>query len=165
MQPQDSLTVARRAYDVEDYIDILRRHKGWIFGPVFAGLVIAVVVAFLWPDTYVSTASIRVVPPQVPENFVPTNTNADIQGRVNTLVQTILNRSTLTTIINTHGLYKKQLERVPLDDVIENMRHNDIKVIPIVQSLNTQPGRQQYPAFELRFASTKRYIAQKLVTN
>ena len=85
----------RRPLDVEDYIDILRRHKAWILGPVFAALVVSVVVAFLWPDTYVSIATIRVVPPQVPENFVATNTSGDVQGRVNSLVQLILNRATL----------------------------------------------------------------------
>src|SRR5579871_4910587 len=122
MQPQDSNPIARRPLDVEDYIDILRRHKGWIFGPLFAALVVSVVVAFLWPDTYISVATIRVAPPQVPESFVPANTNQDIQGRVNALVQLILDRATLTNIINTHGLYKNKLARMPLDDVIEAMK-------------------------------------------
>ena len=48
MQPQDALAATRRSLDVEDYIDILRRHKAWILGPVFAALVVSVVVAFLW---------------------------------------------------------------------------------------------------------------------
>src|SRR5215467_13751475 len=79
MQPQDTLAASRRPLDVEDYIDILRRHKGWILGPIFAALVVSVVVAFLWPDTYVSTAVIRVVPPQVPENLVATNVIEDMR--------------------------------------------------------------------------------------
>ena len=166
MQPQDSVTTARRPFDVEDYIDILRRHKGWIFGPVFAALVASVVVAFLWPDTYVSAATIRVVPPQVPENFVPANINMDIQGRVNSLVQLILNRATLTNIINTHNLYKKERDRLPLDDVIENMHLHDIKVEPLQQSLNpNQANRQQYPAFQIRFSYSNRFIAQKVCTD
>src|SRR5436309_2954142 len=103
MQSQDPQAIIRRPLDVEDYIDILRRHKAWILGPTFAALVIAVVVAFLWPDTYVSIGEIRVVPPQVPESLVPTNINMDIQGRVNNLSQGILSRATLTTIINTWG--------------------------------------------------------------
>src|SRR5690348_9390328 len=153
MQAQDSLSTTRRPLDVEDYIDILRRHKGWIFGPVFAALVSSVVIAFLWPDTYVSTSTIRVVPPQVPENFVPANVNMDIQGRVNSLVQLILNRATLTNIINTHNLYKKERDRLPLDDVIENMHQHDIKVTALQQSLNpNQPNRQQYPAFQISFS-------------
>ena len=55
MQAQpDYLNVPRRALDVEDYIDILRRHWMWIAGPTLAGLVVSVVVAFLWPDTFTS---------------------------------------------------------------------------------------------------------------
>jgi uncharacterized protein involved in exopolysaccharide biosynthesis len=37
--------------DIEDYIDILRRHRSWIRGPAFVGLVASVVIAFLWPNT------------------------------------------------------------------------------------------------------------------
>jgi len=166
MQPQESNAIARRPLDVEDYIDILRRHKGWIFGPLFAALVLSVVVAFLWPDTYVSVATIRVVPPQVPENFVPANVNTDVQGRVNSLIQLILNRATLTNIINTHNLYKRERERLPLDDVIENMRLYDIKCCPLLQTANTQRSeRTQYPAFQIGFAYNNRFIAQKVTTD
>jgi polysaccharide chain length determinant protein (PEP-CTERM system associated) len=165
MQPQEP-TINRRPLDVEDYIDILRRHKGWILGPLFAALVISVVVAFLWPDTYVSTATIRVVPPQVPENFVPANVNTDVQGRVNSLIQLILNRATLTNIINTHNLYKRERERLPLDDVIENMRLYDIKCCPLLQTANTQRSEHnQYPAFQIGFAYNNRFIAQKVTTD
>src|ERR1051326_7162759 len=80
MQPQDSLSVTRRSLDIEDYIDVARRHKAWIFGPAFAALVVSVVVAFLWPDTYLSTAVIRVVPPQVPETYFPPNITTDSKG-------------------------------------------------------------------------------------
>src|ERR1700690_2111468 len=119
MQPKDSNPITRRPLDVDDQIDILRRHKGWIFRPLFAALVISVVVAFLWPDTYISVATIRVAPAQVPEIFVPANHNQDIQGPVNALVQLILHRAPLTNIINPHGLYRSKLARMPLDDVIE----------------------------------------------
>ncbi len=124
------------------------------------------VVAFLWPDTYVSIATIRVVPPQVPENFVPANVNSDVQGRVNSLIQLILNRATLTNIINTHNLYKRERERLPLDDVIENMRLYDIKCCPLLQTANTQRSeRAQYPAFQIGFAYNNRFIAQKVTTD
>jgi succinoglycan biosynthesis transport protein ExoP len=167
MQSQELSTTTRRPFDVEDYIDILRRHKGWILGPLFAALVASVVVAFLWPDTYVSTSTIRVVPPQISENIVPTNVNIDIQGRVNSLVQLILNRATLTNIINTKNLYKKERERLPLDDIIETMRTKDIRVIPVLQSLNAQSSgrRDQYPAFEIRFSYSNRFVAQQVTAD
>src|SRR5690349_17139890 len=163
MQPNDTLTATRRPLDVEDYIDILRRHKAWIIGPVFAALVVSVVVAFLWPDTYVSVAVIRVVPPQVPENLVATNVNGDLQGRINSLAQLILNRATLLNIINTKGLYKKELSRKPPDDVIEDMRAHDIKVVPLQLSLQQQSDRgPRYPAFEIQFSYNNRFTAQKV---
>jgi protein tyrosine kinase modulator len=165
-EPQEFSTSARRPLDFEDAIDILRRHKAWILGPLLAALVVSVVAAFLWPDTYVSVATIRVVPPQVPENFVPANVSLDLEGRVNSLVQLILNRATLTTVINTHGLYKRELARLPIDDVIENMRLHDLKVVPVQQSLNPpQAQKPQYPAFEIRFAYRDRFIAQKVTTD
>jgi polysaccharide chain length determinant protein (PEP-CTERM system associated) len=163
MQPQDNLAATRRSLDIEDYIDILRRHKAWILGPVFAALVVSVVVAFLWPDTYVSTAVIRVVPPQVPATLVATNTSGDVQGRINSLAQLILSRATLLNIINTQGLYKKELSRKPSDDVIEDMRAHDIRVVPVAQSLQQSERGPQYPTFEIQFSYNNRFTAQKVV--
>ena len=150
---------------LDDYAQILRRNRGWIAGPLFAALVVSVVTAFLWPDTYVSSAIIRVAPPQVPETFVPRNTSQDLQGRVNALVQLILNRATLTNIINTHGLYRHKLARMPLDDVIEDMKRSDIQVIPVRQGLNAGQHDVQYPAFEIRFAYSDRFMAQKVTAD
>ena len=165
MQPQDSGAISRRSLDIEDYIDIVRRHKTWILGPTFAALVASVVAAFLWPDTYVSTAVIRVVPPQIPENFVPTNINTDIQGRVNSMTQVILSRATLTNIINTQGLYQKEKARMPLDDVIENMRLHDIRIGPVQQSMNQSQGKPQFPAFQIGFAYSNRFLANRVTTD
>src|SRR5579859_575347 len=111
MQAETPSIHARPQLDVDDYVDILRRNRAWICTPLFAALAASVVIAFLWPDTYVSVATIRVAPPQVPESFFPANTNSDVQGRVNSLIQGILSRATLTNIINTHNLYKRERER------------------------------------------------------
>lgn len=163
MQPgQDALTVSRRAMDIEDYIDIIRRHKGWIIGPTLACLVIGVVGAFLWPDTFVSSALIRVIPPQVPERLVPTNINQDISQRVNSIYQTITSRSTLTNIINLHQLYPRDRKRLPMEDVIEHMR-KDIRVNFVGQQ--QQRRDNQIQAFEIGFSYENRHLAQKIVND
>src|SRR5512138_1810730 len=127
MLGQDSLGVQRRPLDIEDYIDIARRHKGWIFGPTFLALVGTVVGAFLWPDTYESSATIKVNPQQIPTNFVQANVNQQLQDRISGLAQTILSRNMLQGLIQQHGLYKKELDRRPIDDVVEEMR-KDIQI-------------------------------------
>lgn len=71
--PEPPLSVARRPLDIEDYLEIARRHRSWILGPAFAGLVLAVVTAFLWPDSYRASGMIRVVPPKVPNRLIQTN--------------------------------------------------------------------------------------------
>jgi uncharacterized protein involved in exopolysaccharide biosynthesis len=157
----DNLTVSRRVPDMEDYVDMLRRQKAWIAGPLFAGLVISVVTAFLWPDTYVSTAVVRVVPPQVPEAFVPSNVNMEMSQRINSMAQQILSRSTLTNIINTHGLYARDRARLPMEDVVENMRKKDVRISSVVNFNSGQNGRQ-VPAFQISFSYEDRIKAHKV---
>lgn len=162
MQPlQDPLAIPRRALDVEDYIDVARRHRAWILGPAFAGLVVSVVVAFLWPDTYVSSSMIRVIPPQVPEQFVRTNITAEMSSRINSMAQAILSRNNLTNLVNTHKLYLRDQRRLPMEDIIENMR-KDIKVSPVA-ALNGPS--QSIQAFRISFAYDNRMLAQKVCSD
>src|SRR5579872_178611 len=118
MHPTENYSVARRALDVEDYIDIVRRHKGWIFGPFLFCLVAAVVGVYLWPDTYVSQAVVKVTPQQVPESMVQSSIQQQMFDRINSMQQVILSRGTLTTIINNYGLYQRERTRMPIEDVI-----------------------------------------------
>jgi succinoglycan biosynthesis transport protein ExoP len=158
----ETFAVTRRPLDVEDYIDIVRRHKGWIFGPTFAGLVIAVAVAFFWPDTYVSEARIRVVPPQVPERYVATNVSTQMSERVMALAQTILSRARLADLINSYGLYPRERKRLPMEDVIEKMQQA-IRVSPVFPLHDAGPGRVGSVAFQIEFAYEDRYQAQRVV--
>jgi polysaccharide chain length determinant protein (PEP-CTERM system associated) len=163
MQPlYDPLATPRRQYDVDDYIDILRRHKAWILAPAFAGLVVATVVAFLWPDTFISQAVIRVIPPQVPERLVPTNVNAEMSQRVNSMAQSILSRATLTNIINTYNLYPRDRKRLPMEDVVESMR-KDIRIGSV--GALAGPQEQRVSAFRITFAYDNRYQAQKVCSD
>lgn len=162
MQPtQDVLSVGRRPMDVEDYIDVVRRHKGWIIGPTFAALVVSVVVAFLWPDTYISEATIQVVPPQVPERYVASNVNSEMTNRINQMAQVIMSRSNLTNLINTHNLYSSRLQRKPLEDVIEEMKR-DIHISPVTSLQTQQQGRTPISAFKVAFEYSNRQAARKV---
>ena len=159
---QDPLRIPRRQLDPEDILDIVRRNRSWLAGPALAGLVIAVVVAFLWPDTYVSSAVIRIVPPQVPSSLVPTNVTTRMTDRINSMAQTILSRGTLTSIIETYGLYARERSSLPMEDIIEKMRR-DIK-IGDVRSI--RPGRGgNLTAFQVSFAYENRYLAQKVTSD
>src|SRR5260370_37478093 len=96
---QNFVTVARRPPDVEDYIDMLRRYRSWLIGPMFAGLVIAGVVAFLWPDTYVSTAVMRITPQQISHRLVPTVVKMQMHPRLQKMQQEMLSRARLIEFV------------------------------------------------------------------
>src|SRR6266852_3884110 len=133
MQAQpDYLSVPRRALDVEDYVDILRRHWMWIAGPGFAGLVISVVVV-LWPDTYASYAIMRITPAQVSDRIVPTNFNLRMQDRLATMLQDVTSRSKLIDMIKKFNLYPAEQAKRPLEDIVEDMRLS-VKIEPIESS-------------------------------
>jgi polysaccharide chain length determinant protein (PEP-CTERM system associated) len=159
MQPAENFGIQRRTLDVEDYIDLVRRHKGWIFGPFLFTLVASVVGVYLYPDSYVSQAVVKIVPQQVPQNMVQNAINQQMSDRINSMAQEILSRTVLTTIINTFGLYPRERSRMPIEDVIEDMKKK-IEILPVA---GTATGPDRIPAFAVQFSYENRYLAQRVV--
>src|SRR5262249_15961489 len=122
---QNQVTVTRRPPDIEDYIDMVRRYRSWIIAPMFAGLVVATVIAFIWPDTYVSSAVMRITPPQVPEKILPSIANTQMSERLQQMQTEILSRNSLAEIIlkPSFDLYKKERLKMPIEDIVQEMRN------------------------------------------
>lgn len=159
---QNFVTVSRRPPDVEDYIDIMRRYRSWIIGPMFAGLVVSVVVAFVWPDTFRSQAVMRIVPPTVSTTLVQPEQNTRLFERLNAMEQEILSRSSLSSIITQPALdlYKKERQQKTLDDIVTDMRNKDIRILPM-----DVPGSNGKitTAFQISYQYIDRYKAQAVV--
>jgi len=152
---------SRRPPDIEDYIDMLRRYRSWIVGPMFAGLVVAVVAGFLQPDTFVSSATMRITPQQVSEKLLPSVVNSSqLADRLQQLQTEILSRNTLVDIIQKPSLdlYKKERNKYPLEDVIQTMRTRDIHFIPLGLSQD-----RRMAAFQITFRYTDKYKASAVV--
>ncbi len=157
----DSLSVPRRPFDFEDYIDILRRNLRWLIAPTFAGLVVSTVVAYMMEDTYVSTALIRVDPQQISPELIASTTSQDAADRISSMAQTILSRSTLTDLVTTYGLYKKELKSEPMEDVIDKMH----RAVIISQAGGSAMGSKILPVMQVGFAYSDKYTAQRVCTD
>lgn len=157
MQPTEGMSIPRRTLDVEDYIDILRRHKGWIFGPFLFCLVASVVGAYLWPDTYISEGIIKVEPQQLPSNLVQGVMTQDILDQIQSMTEQIESRAILTNIVTTYNLYPKEKSREPMEDVLTDMQ-KAIKIEPLGA---TQNGHT-VPAFRVSFSYPDRRQAMKV---
>jgi uncharacterized protein involved in exopolysaccharide biosynthesis len=164
--PDQPISVQRRELDMEDYLDIVRRHRAWIIGPAFLGLVLGVMGAYLWPDTYTSTGQIRVVPPQVSARLVASNLNEEMSQRVNAIYQDIISHDSLTNMIQTHTLYPDKLRRLPMEDVLEIMKKD---IVPSsLRGLNTVVGGGRVFAFSVSYSysdrRTARLVCQEIIS-
>jgi polysaccharide biosynthesis transport protein len=142
------VAISRRTLDLEDYIDVARRHMVWILGPVFAGLVISTVVAFMLHNTYISSATLQITPKQISDSIVKTNVTQELTERIGIMQQNILSRTTLSSIITDPrlDLYKEERNSAPLEDVIETMRSQ------VHIQMNSVPGESRASAFSISFA-------------
>jgi len=165
--PQNYVSVSRRPPDIEDYIDMVRRYRSWIIGPMFAGLVLSVVGAFMWPDTYISQAVMRITPQQVPENLIPSAVNIQMAERLEQMRQEILSRTSLQELIQRPSLdlYKRERQRLPLEDIIQDMRNKyiQIKMMDTPTSTGGTGERRLASAFLIQFSYSDRYKAQQVV--
>src|SRR5450432_1565757 len=159
--PESYSQIGRRPLDIEDYFDVARRHTGWIMAPLFAGLVISIIVAFVIPNIYVSTASLRITPPRISQNILPTDLNQQMADRISQMQADIMSRTSLSELIQRPNmdLYKRKRERNNLDDVIEDMR-KDLKISLI--NIAGQGGRPA-SAFNISFAYADRVKARDVV--
>jgi uncharacterized protein involved in exopolysaccharide biosynthesis len=156
------VAISRRALDLQDYIDIARRHAGWIAGPTLAGIVISIVVAFAMANVYVSSAEMQITPAQISESIVKTTTNQLLTERILQMQSEILSRTSLSAIIQDPrlDLYKSDRATKPLEDVIETMRARDIKI-----KIDSLPGEgsRRASAFSISFSYPDRLKAQQTV--
>ncbi len=162
LTPEVYSSIPRRAMDLNDYIDVVRRHRGWILGPIFAGLVCGAVLALVLPNTYVSQASLRITPAQISESILPSILSQQMADRISQMQQDILSRTSLSELIQRPSLdlYKKERERKPLDDVIETMRTKDVRI-----QIARLAGQGDHPAsaFTISFSYPDRYKAKAVV--
>ncbi|MGI8992084.1 MAG: GumC family protein [Bryobacteraceae bacterium] len=157
---QGYVSISRRSLDVEDYIDVLRRHVSWIIGPLFAGLVISCVIAFVLPNVYISQAMMQITPAQIPQTLVPTTLSQQMTERINQMQQEILSRNSVSDLINKYNLYARDLKSKPLEDVLEQMQHRDIHI----NMLNIAgQGNRPASAFSITFRYPDKYKAQTVV--
>ena len=118
-----------KKYEPEDVIRILRKRFWVVVVPWAIVAALTAGVARKLPDLYKSTATIQVIPPQVPETIVRSLNNATFQERLAAVQQAILSRNRLESIIHEFGLYQEERKTRMMQQVVDNMR-TDIKVLP-----------------------------------
>jgi polysaccharide biosynthesis transport protein len=106
---------------------IVSRRRWEFLSAFFLGWLLVWGASWLIPSTYRSGTLILVEQPSVPEKYVVSNIDADIQQQLDSITQQILSRTRLLRIIDSLGLYAKDRKRMSDDDLVERMR-KDIEI-------------------------------------
>jgi succinoglycan biosynthesis transport protein ExoP len=113
-----------------DFIEIkgMVRRRRWQFLLLFfCGWALVWGASWLIPATYRSGTLILVEQPSVPEKYVVSNIDSDIQHQLDSITQQILSRTRLLRIIDALGLYANERKHKSPDDLVEKMT-KDIEI-------------------------------------
>jgi polysaccharide biosynthesis transport protein len=121
--------------ELSDYLEILKRRKWLVLTCLVVGLLGAGIVFILMPKVYRSSTLVLIESQKVPTDYIKPVVVDTIEERLITIQQQILSRTLLQKIIEEFALYKDELKRAPLEEVIEKMR-KDIKVTTVDDSMH-----------------------------
>jgi polysaccharide chain length determinant protein (PEP-CTERM system associated) len=120
-----------KKYTPEDFLDIAWRRKWLIILPFVVVASVTAVQARLTPNLYRSETVILVVPQRIPESYVRSTVTSRIEDRLQSIGQQILSRTFLERIIVDFNLYAETRQTGVMENIVERMRQNDIKVEPV----------------------------------
>ena len=150
---EEQLQESTEPIDFTEIKGIVRRRRWQFLVPFFFGWVLVWGASWLIPSTYRSGTLILVEQPSVPEKYVVSNIDSDIQQQLDSITQQILSRTRLLHIIDRLGLYAEDRKQKSPDDLVEKMR-KDIEI-----ELSHGDDRK-LSAFNIYYASRDPKIAQ-----
>jgi len=118
----DRLSMEPDVKTVADVFEIVGRRKRSILLPAAVIFLIAAAVAFLVPKKYQSTTTILIEEQEVPREYVSANITTFADQRLQTINQRIMSTTRLLELIGRFGLYAEMKDRVPVDEIVTEMR-------------------------------------------
>ena len=150
---KEELEESNELPDLTEIKGIIRRRWWQFLVPFFCCWVLVWGASWLIPSTYRSGTLILVEQPSVPEKYVASNVDGDIQHQLDSITQQILSRTRLLRIIDSLGLYAQDRKHKNPDDLVEMMR-KDIEI-----ELSRGDDRK-LSAFNIYYASGDPKMAQ-----
>ena len=148
-----------------DYLAALRRRKRQLVLPMVILFIISVAVALGLPAVYRSSATILIEQQDIPEEMVQSTITTFADQRIQIISQRVMTTSNLMKIIEKYGLYKDELEKLTKEEVLEEMREEDMEFDMVsAEVMDPRSGRPMAAtiAFTLAFNSESPGLAQKV---
>jgi polysaccharide chain length determinant protein (PEP-CTERM system associated) len=151
--------VGQRELTLDDYISILRRRWILLAALTVVGGGLGYGIASELPKTFISETLVLVAQPTVPGEYVKSVVSTNTNQRLAGMEQQILSRTRLEPVIRQFGLYGKDVNRVPMEDLVQRLRQA-IKISAIQPMAETQS--QGLPGFNISVTFEDPLLAQQI---
>jgi polysaccharide chain length determinant protein (PEP-CTERM system associated) len=125
------------------------------------GTYTALVISSFVPEVYESDMLIQVIPQQIPASIVQSTVTMRTVDRLSALTEQILSRTELERLITELDLYQEERAELPMQDVVEKMRVEHIKIDP-VYNRDTRDTDSFYVRFKSEDPTTARRVTEQL---
>lgn len=173
----NQLVLPATEFDAPENVKTLRdhwlgfRHRLGAFGITATLLsVITIIVAFAWPPTYRSYATILIEQQEIPEDLVRSTITSFADQRIQVISQRVMTRANLEPLIEKYNLYPEDRVDEPLEVILDMMRKSiSVKSISasVIDPRSGQPTTATIAfsvAFTYETAATAQKIANELVS-
>src|ERR1039457_30385 len=127
---EEELQESSEPIDFTEIKGIIRRRRWQFLLPFFCGWALVWGASWLIPSSDLSGTLILVEQPSVPEKYVVSNIDSDIQHQLDSITQQILSRTRLIRIIDSLGLYAQERKHASPDDLVWKMSKDiDIELV------------------------------------
>jgi polysaccharide chain length determinant protein (PEP-CTERM system associated) len=151
----------RRELTPADYLAMIRRHWVLVVVLTILGPPLGYGAARVIPPKYVSQTLVLVQPPSVPNTIVPSMDTTTMNQKLASLQQQILSRSSLEPVIRQNGLYPKDINKKPVDQLVEKLQQA-IEVTAIAPLAETES--RDLPGFTVSVTLDDAHKAQDVCT-
>ena len=148
-----------RELTLEDYTNILLRRWPIIVALSVAGCAAGFATARFLPKRYTSQTLVLVQQPTVSGDYVKPVVGENTTERLSSMQQEILSRSRLEPVIQQFGLYRAELDRVPMEDLVDRLRRA-VTVTPLAPMAQT--NARGLPGFTISVDFNDPRIAQQI---
>jgi len=116
---------------LSDYLAILRRRKKQVLRTAAAIFALSVVLAFVIPPVYRSSATILIEQQEVPQDLVQSTVTGYANQRLQIIQQRVLTNASLLQIVQKFNLYPQKEKSAALDNKVVAQMRQGIKVEPL----------------------------------
>jgi protein tyrosine kinase modulator len=138
---------------------LIIRRRWCVLGTAAVTALLTIGVLLKLPNHYQSEATLLVVQPQVPQQYVTPTATTDLGDALQAMQREALSRNRLFSIIEEFGLYPNKRRRLAPEQLIGLMLKN-IEIEP----LDVSPQRRDFNSLRIAFSSDDPHQAQEVTS-